>query len=122
MEKLLLSKVATNIQNKSDLQTPLHILVQAYEKNQFKGQRERIEEIIQLLLPFAEDSLRLEDKHGKRPHHYVNSNSLRVIFTDYKADILSADQASSDDDGDLEENDLDEFFEDETHTHHPGTN
>ena len=87
VEKLLLAKVDPCIQNQSQNDTPLHILVKVDGQDEHlmraKGTQERIEDLIQLILPFSEESLQKLDADKKRPKDYIQSESINRIFREH---------------------------------------
>ena len=48
-----------------------------------KGTQERIEDLIQLILPFSEESLQKLDADKKRPKDYIQSESINRIFREH---------------------------------------
>lgn len=97
VEKLLLARSNLNLQNKSDLDTPLHILVKIYETYQSQNSDisnlDLIEDIISTILPFCEKSLGIKNRNEKSPLMLVQSDSLKTLFKEH-FDFLFLEEVS----------------------------
>jgi len=51
------------------MDTPLHVLIKAYERE--PGSREMVEDLIQVVLPFSEESLGKRNQENNEPRDLI---------------------------------------------------
>ena len=74
IERLLLSGTDANLQSARSQETPLHCLLNNFDSRHLA----KVREIVQLLLPFCEDSLEARDSRGLMPFEMLSTSQKEL--------------------------------------------